>query len=125
MDPAGSSLHPLRVLGSVWVHSRFRLCFPLSQVGELGRRWLRARSRLGRAVMQTERHRESCSEGSERILTCRLKALPFPLQAQSSNCCGRSGGRCWGCPEAPIASRGSVQREGELRGQILPRAVER
>lgn len=35
-----------------------------------GWRWLRARSRLGRALMQTERHRESCSEGSGRILTC-------------------------------------------------------
>lgn len=35
-----------------------------------GWRWLRPRSRRGRAVMQTERHRESCSEGSGRILTC-------------------------------------------------------
>lgn len=54
-----------------------------------------------------------------------LKALPFPLQAQITNCCGRSGGRCWGCPEAPVASRESAQREGELRGQILSRVVGR
>lgn len=56
--------------------------FPLWQAGEPGWRWLRPRSRLGRAVMQTERHRESCSEGSGRILTCLSATVsrlsPFP-----------------------------------------------
>lgn len=79
--------------------------FPLSPAGEPGWRWLRPRSRLGRAVMQTERHRESCSEGSGRILTClsatvsRLSLSPSKPRAAIAVAAvgamlGLSGGSC-------------------------------
>lgn len=104
--------------------------FPLWQAGEPGWRWLRPRSRLGRAVMQTERHRESCSEGSGRILTClsatvsRLSPFPPPSPEQQSlwpqwaAMLGLSGGSCrqpWMCPEGRESdpSRG-VERRGSL-----------
>lgn len=81
--------------------------FPLWQAGEPGWRWLRPRSRLGRAVMQTERHRESCSEGSGRILTC-LSATVSRLSLSPSK------------PRAAIAVAAVGGDAGTVRGLLWP-----
>lgn len=119
--PCGDSRHPVRLLGSVRCTGAFGFVSPSGKWESRGWRWLRPRSRLGRAVMQTERHRESCSEGSGRILTCLpschgLKALPSPLRAQSSNAAAQLGDA-----GAVRRLRESVRREGELDPGSLAR----